>query len=113
MARMAAAAAGQRRAAVRWPEGEPVRRIGEGCPGRLGGFDGGFCAGGLLGVLNASTKRRPGFGCDLRPSIIGRSCATDLGRSECRTLRQVSMADRKPGRYPLLRATCDAGGMWS
>ena len=35
----------------------------------------------------------------MRPSSIGRSCATDLGRSECRTLRQVSIAVRKSRRY--------------
>jgi hypothetical protein len=36
--------------------------------------------------------------CAASPSIMGRSCATDRGRSECRTLRQASMDDRKPGR---------------
>ena len=38
------------------------------------------------------------FACGRSSSSIGRSCATDRGRSECRTLRQASMAARKPGR---------------
>src|ERR1700704_407133 len=91
--------------------GGPVRLVRKDWAGLLGGLVVPFCDT-LLGVLNASTNRSsPGLACDFRPSIMGRSCATDRGRSEWRTLRQESIAARKPGRYPFLRETCDAGGM--
>src|SRR5437899_1495708 len=103
--------AGHRRAAVGWTAEGPDRRVRGECADPLGGLEGVF-SGALLDGLNASTNRSsPGLGCDLRPSIMGRSCDTDRGRSECRTLRQESIALRKPDRYPLLRATCDAAGM--
>ena len=87
--RLAAAAWRRRRAAP--PGADRNAR------GLLGGLEGVFC-GSLLGLNTSTNRSSPGLGCDLRPSIMGRSCATDRGRSECRTLRQVSMADRKPGR---------------
>ena len=38
------------------------------------------------------------FACGAGANSNGRSWATDCGRSECLTLRQASMAARKPGR---------------
>ena len=70
------------------------------------------CCGRLLGIGYPSRRQRLGrplgclgltldlaFGGSVRANSIGRSWVTDCGRSEYRTLRQASMAARKPGRY--------------
>src|SRR6516225_12002406 len=55
---------------------------------------------GLLGAIGALTTGAAPIGCSgSSPSNIGRNCATERGRSACLTLRQASMAARKPGRY--------------
>ena len=59
-------------------------------------------------VNNRSTQGR-----DLGLDSICRNCATDCGRSECRILKQASIAATKARRYPPEAALAIAGGMQS
>jgi hypothetical protein len=79
--------------------------------GRLGVIS--FLVGGAPpGALRGFERANSLLDCAASPSIRGRSCATDRGRSECRTFRQESIADKKPGRYVPFAALA-AGSTWS